>query len=271
MELQSREQQRELYDRYMPLVRRIAMRTVRSLPPGILLDDIVSAGWLGMTEALRRRADDMTEEQFKAYASYRVRGAILDYLRELDPLSRKLRGATRRITDAVGVLTRTLGRMPEEHEVAGELGITLDEYQELLTSISNAGLVRLELSAASEPDTGESTPEMIVSRKEIVDVISDAFDELPERLQVVLGLHYQEECSLREIGEILGVTESRVCQLHAQAVHLIRARIESNPKHAGKLGRAAALGQSGLGQNELGQTQVSMNQGNGIRLARSEG
>jgi RNA polymerase sigma factor for flagellar operon FliA len=235
LEATSREQQRELYDRYLPLVRRIAMRTVRSLPPGILLDDIVAAGWVGMTEALQRRAEDMTEEQFKAYASYRVRGAILDYLRELDPLSRKLRGATRRITDAVGVLTRTLGRMPEEHEVAGELGISLDEYQELLTSISNAGLVRLELTSAGELETGEHSPEMIVSRKEIVDAIADAFEELPERLKLILGLHYQEECSLREIGEILGVTESRVCQLHAQAVHLIRARIEMSPQHVARM------------------------------------
>lgn len=209
----------------MPLVRRIAMRTVRSLPPGILIDDIVSAGWVGMTEALQRRASDMTEEQFKAYASYRVRGAILDYLRELDPLSRRLRGATRRITQAVGGLTARLGRLPEENEVAIELGLALDEYHELLTSIANAGLVRLDLAGGAEPASGDFSPEQLVSRKQAVGAIAAALEELPDRLRIILGLHYQEECSLREIGEILGVTESRVCQLHAQAVQLIRARI----------------------------------------------
>ena len=91
---------RELYDRYMPLVRRIAMRTIRTLPSSLTFDDILSAGWVGMAEALQRRTSEMEEEHFEAYASYRVRGAILDYLRVLDPLSRKLRGASRRITEA---------------------------------------------------------------------------------------------------------------------------------------------------------------------------
>jgi RNA polymerase sigma factor for flagellar operon FliA len=116
-----REEQRELYERYLPLVRRIAIRTVRQLPSGVMIDDIISAGWLGMTEALKRRTEDMDEAQFEAYASYRVRGAILDYLREIDPLSRKLRGASRRITEAVGRLANTLGRMPDEAETAAEL------------------------------------------------------------------------------------------------------------------------------------------------------
>src|SRR5690606_9612832 len=93
--------QREVYDRYLPIVRRIAMRTVRSLPPSVTIDDIISAGWLGMVEALGRRTPDMTEDHFEAFASYRVRGAILDHLRMLDPMSRKLRGASRRITQVV--------------------------------------------------------------------------------------------------------------------------------------------------------------------------
>jgi RNA polymerase sigma factor for flagellar operon FliA len=210
----------------MPLVRRIAMRTVRSLPPSLTIDDIISAGWVGMTEAIQRRTPDITDEHFEAYASYRVRGAILDYLRVLDPLSRKLRGASRRITEAVQDLTRRLGRVPDEAETANELGMNLPEYQELLTEISNAGLARLELSGVAEPASQDSSPEALATRKELVEAVAEAFETLPERLQLVLGLHYQEECSLREIGEVLGVTESRVCQLHAQAVHLIRARLE---------------------------------------------
>jgi RNA polymerase sigma factor for flagellar operon FliA len=217
---------RELYDRYMPLVRRIAMRTIRTLPSSLTFDDILSAGWVGMAEALQRRTDDMEEEHFEAYASYRVRGAILDYLRALDPLSRKLRGASRRITEAASELTQRLGRTPNEDEMAVEMGLSLTAYQELLTEISDAGFARLELTGSTEPVDHEQSPEMQTSKAELVSSIAAAIDALPERLKLVLGLHYQEECSLREIGEVLGVTESRVCQLHAEAVHLIRARLE---------------------------------------------
>lgn len=216
----------------MPLVRRIAMRTIRSLPPTLTFDDIVSAGWVGMAEALQRRTEGMDDDHFEAYASYRVRGAILDYLRMLDPLSRKLRGASRRITSAINELTQRLSRLPSEDEVAAELGLSLSAYQDLLTEISDAGFARLELTSASEPADRDPSPESLASRGEIVENVTRAVDELPERLQLVLGLHYQEECSLREIGEILGVTESRVCQLHSEAVHLIRARLEGTSVRA---------------------------------------
>jgi RNA polymerase sigma factor FliA len=219
-----------VYERYMPLVRRIAMRTIRTLPASLTFDDILSAGWVGMAEAIQRRTSEMQDEHFEAYASYRVRGAILDYLRVLDPLSRKLRGASRRITEAASELTNRLGRVPNEDEIASELGLSLPAYQELLTEISEAGFARLELSAAAEPASFDPSPEAITSQAEIVDGIAQAIDTLPERLRLVLALHYQEECSLREIGEVLGVTESRVCQLHAEAVHLIRAKLEGRPR-----------------------------------------
>jgi RNA polymerase sigma factor for flagellar operon FliA len=232
--LGDRQQQREIYDRHLPIVRRIAMRTVRSLPPSITIDDVVSAGWLGMVEALGRRTPEMTDEHFEAFASYRVRGAILDYLRMLDPMSRKLRGASRKITEAVSGLVGRLGRNPEQEEVAAELGIKLEEYQELLSDISEAGLARLDLSDVAEPGSNEESPEAQASRRELVGVIASAVDELPERLKLVVGLYYQEECSFREIGEVLGVTESRVCQLHSEAMHLIRAGLEGKNDHRPK-------------------------------------
>jgi RNA polymerase sigma factor for flagellar operon FliA len=235
--------EREIYERYLPIVRRIAMRTVRSLPPSITIDDVVSAGWLGMVEALGRRTEEMTEDHFEAFASYRVRGAILDYLRTLDPMSRKLRGASRRITEVVSTLVGRLGRAPEEDEVAGELGIGLAEYQELLGEISEAGLARLELSDVTEPGSGEASPEAQASRREIVDAVAGAIEDLPERLKTIVGLYYQEECSFREIGEVLGVTESRVCQLHSEAMHLIRATLDGKPSRRPKRrGDSASMG-----------------------------
>jgi RNA polymerase sigma factor for flagellar operon FliA len=239
---------REAYDRYMPLVRRIAIRIARGVPSSVTLDDILSAGWVGMAEALVRRAETMDESHFEAYASYRIRGAILDYLRSLDPLSRKLRGASRRITDAARVLTGRLGRLPQEDELAGELGLTLEDYQDLLGSIADAGLLRLELTQVEHLNGSEPSPEAAAARNEAVSGVSAAVDELPERLRLVLGLYYQDDCSFREIGEVLGVTESRACQLHSEAVHLIRAMLEGAPTRARKTLRKVSDGVGGSGR-----------------------
>jgi len=221
----SSEHEQKLYERYMPLVRRIAMRVVRTLPANVTLDELLSAGWLGLSEALTRRTPAMNEEQFEAYASHRVRGAILDHLRMLDPLSRKLRGASRRITEATAQLGTRLGRAPTEEEIAAELGVSLAEYQKLLGEIANGGLARLEVT--SDGPVQDTTPEVLAEKREMVDHVALALESLPERLKLVVGLHYQEECTFREIGEILGVTESRVCQLHAEAIHRVRAKLET--------------------------------------------
>ncbi len=223
---------RVLFGRYSPLVRRIALRTVRSLPRTLTVDDIISAGWVGMAEAMRRRPPEMPEEQFEAYASYRIRGAILDYLRALDPLSRKLRNAARRIAAAGRTLTQRLGRAPNDEEVAAELGVTLAQYHQTLSDIQDAGFDRVDGVGPVEPQATSPSPEQLASKSELVCNVADAVEGLPERLQIVLGLHYQQECSLREIGEILGVTESRVCQLHSEALQRLRARLEGRSTRA---------------------------------------
>ncbi len=216
-----------VYQRYLPLVRRIAMRTVRRLPPEVSLDDVLGAGWMGLAEALRRRTSQMNEEQFEAYASHRIRGAILDHLRSLDPLSRKMRGASRQIAAAIRTLTGRFGRAPAEEEIAGELGLDIDTYRELLGQVAEADCARLELTELTgDRSSPETHPDFLASRREAVQMVTEAIDGLPDRLKTVLGLYYQEDCSLREIGEILGVTESRVCQMHSEAVHRIRARID---------------------------------------------
>lgn len=231
---------RELFVRYSPLVRRIALRSVRTLPRTLTVDDIVSAGWVGMAEAIGRRPRDMPEEQFEAYASYRIRGAILDYLRALDPLSRKLRNAVRRIAAATRALTHELGRAPRDEEIAERLGIGIEEYHRTLSDIHDAGFDRVEGVGPLEPQATTPSPEALASKSELVGNVAGAVEELPERLQVVLGLHYQQECSLREIGEILGVTESRVCQLHAEALQRLRARLEGKTIPSGRRRRAAS-------------------------------
>jgi RNA polymerase sigma factor FliA len=210
---------------YLPLVRRIAMRLIRSLPSSIALDDIISAGWVGLSEALQRCPPDMSEGDLEAYASYRVRGAILDYLRSLDPLTRKLRGASRRITQTVVELTQAKGRLPDEEEIAAGLGVTLADYHELLREIGEAGFARLDIDMV-EPSSHDPSPEAMVMKRDIATRVANAIGALPERLQLVLGLHYQEECTLREIGAVLGVSESRACQLHAEAIQLVRALLE---------------------------------------------
>ena len=221
--------QNPTYQRYLPLVRRITMRLVRKLPAEVTLDDLLGAGWLGLVEALRRRTDVMDEEQFEAYASHRVRGAILDYLRSLDPMSRKLRGASRQISLAIKTLAAHLGRAPEEEEIAGQLGLPVETYRQLLGDVAQADMARIELTdlvaPATLPDAG---PDHIVSRAQLIEQIAQAIDELPERLKLVVGLYYQEELNLKEIGLVLEVTESRVCQLHSEAIHRIRAALEDD-------------------------------------------
>ena len=218
--------QAAVYRTYSPLVRRIALKAVRTLPRTVSLDDIVSAGWVGMSEALGRRPRGMPEEQFEAYSSYRIRGAILDYLRALDPLSRRLRLAAREIAAATRDLTLRFGAAPSDEQVADHLRVTLEQLQKSVADIQQSGTDKLDSGAGLDAPSTEPSPEAVACRNQMVNTIVVAMKQLPERLQVVLTLHYQHECSLREIGEILKVTEPRVCQLHAEAIQRIKGQID---------------------------------------------
>jgi RNA polymerase sigma factor for flagellar operon FliA len=217
----------DFYERFGPVVRRIALKTMRSLPRTHVLDDLISAGWIGMTEAHHRRPPDMEEEQFEAYASCRIRGAILDYLRTLDPLSRRLRSFARQIQAATRELSQKLGRLPEQEEVAARLGVGLAELQRVMVEIREAGVDPVDVSESLDAAFMGPSPESAASHNQTMRTVTEHSEALPERLRLVLTLHYLHERSLREIGEILGVTESRVCQLHAEAIQKIRARVEA--------------------------------------------
>jgi RNA polymerase sigma factor FliA len=217
---------RTSYEHFLPIVRRTAMRLARRVPKHITVADLVGYGWVGLMEAYRRADPAMPSDEFDAYASYRVRGAMLDYLRSLDPATRDLRRASRKLTETIRRLTSQMGRAPEEEEIAGGLGVDLEEYHTLLQRISSAGMARLELFDIDELE-GDS-PEAVddaISKKQLAQATAEAIDSLPEKLQQILALYYQEECTLREIGAVLGVTESRVSQLHSEAMHRLRALI----------------------------------------------
>ncbi len=219
---------REDYDRYLPLVRRIAMRLARRVPSHISIGDLISSGWVGLVEAFSRSDPDMPDEEFQAYASHRVHGAMLDYLRGLDPATRQARNASRRVARVISELTRHLGRPPEEEEVADALGLDLEGYRNLLMQISSAGMSRLELVDIDQIDAvpdRKDAPDQLAEQRLLAAAVAKAIEHLPLRLQQILALYYQEDCTLREIGAVLQVSESRVCQLHAEAMHRLRAHV----------------------------------------------
>lgn len=220
----------EIYERFSPMVRRMARKTMRTLPRSIALDDIESAGWVGMSEAILRRPEGMPDEQFEAYASYRIRGAILDYLRSLDPLSRRLRAVARELHQVTKTLTLRLGRVPGQDELAAEMGISLAALQKNLADIQEAGVEQFDGSSGLDSPCARPSPEVLATTNQMLSAVAKYTKDLPERLQVVLTLHYQHERSLREIGKVLGVTESRVCQLHAEAVQRLRNSIDEQSK-----------------------------------------
>lgn len=222
-----RSMDRVAYERFLPLVRRTAMRLARRVPSSITVADLVGYGWVGLMEAYQRSAANMPDEEFQAYALYRVRGAMLDYLRSLDPATRDLRRASRRVARTIRDLSQKLGREPEEEEIAQSMGVGLRAYRELLEKIAAAGMARLELLNLDEMEvenTGETVDDAVAKRR-LADAVASAMETLPPKLLQVLALYYQEGCTLRQIGAVLGVGESRVSQLHTEAIHRLRAAV----------------------------------------------
>ncbi len=217
---------------YAPLVRRLALQLMAKLPASVELEDLIQAGMLGLLDA-SNRYQETQGAQFETYASQRIRGAMLDELRELDWASRGIRKTARQIEQAVQRLEQRLGRGPSESEIAGEMSIGLSEYQQMLQDVHGCQLIYYEdfEAADEEPfidricsDPGADPLTMLLDEGLRGGVI-DAIDRLPEREKLLMSLYYEQGLNLREIGAVLEVSESRVCQLHSQAISRLRATL----------------------------------------------
>ncbi|MDR3742526.1 MAG: FliA/WhiG family RNA polymerase sigma factor [Terracidiphilus sp.] len=229
----SGEQERLLLE-HLPIVRFLARRIHERLPQHVDIEDLVSAGIVGLMDAFTK-FDPSKKVQFRSYAQFRIRGAILDSLRTLDWSPRELRRKGRAVEEAIRVLTARLGRPPGENEIADEMGVTLDEYQQLLgelkgLEIGTLHMERNEDSGEEElayvPGRPDEDPLFCCLRGELEERLTDAIDRLPERERLVMTLYYFEEMTMREIGLALGVVESRVSQVHASAVVHLRAALK---------------------------------------------
>lgn len=222
----------QLVESYAPLVKRLACHLLTKLPASVQLEDMVQNGMIGLLDAIGRFEDGMGA-QFETYAVQRIRGAMLDGLRESDWLPRSLRRDMRRIESAVNALEQNFGRPPTESELATALDMPLPEYQRMLQDARGHQLVYFEDFSGSDgedflerylADEGDN-PLALLEDADLRANLIQAIDDLPEREKQVMALYYEEELNLREIGEVLGVSESRVCQLHSQSVARLRARL----------------------------------------------
>lgn len=214
---------------HAPLVRRMARHLASRLPASVEIDDIIQAGMIGLMDAANR-FEESYDAQFETFASQRIRGAMLDELRKNDWLPRSTRKALRQIEDAVRNLEQRLGRPPTEREIAAQLRLPLSEYQSLLQEAKGYELIHVEDFGEDgylDQHCADGAPNPLES---LLDAnfrtsLVDAIEHLPEREKLVMGLYYEEDLNFREIAAVLEVTESRVCQIHSQAIARLRAKM----------------------------------------------
>jgi RNA polymerase sigma factor for flagellar operon FliA len=229
------DQERErLLMQQLPQVRYIARRIHDHLPRHVLLDDLVHAGVLGLIDALQK-FDAAKHVQFGSYSKFRIRGAILDSLREMDWSPRDLRRKSRRLEEAYNKLRSELGHNPNEPELAAELGMGLRELQVLLGEIDGLEVGSLRVLSPRDgkeedlceylPNDADETPLILCLRSEMKQLLANAMEELSQKEQHVLVLYYYAEFTMKEVGAVLGVGESRVSQIHSVAVVRLRARL----------------------------------------------
>jgi RNA polymerase sigma factor for flagellar operon FliA len=226
---------------YAPLVKYVAGKVAVGMPHNIEFDDLVGYGVFGLFDAIEKFDPDK-HVKFKTYAVTRIRGAIFDELRSIDWVPRSVRQKSREVEDAVHRLESSLGRSVSDNEIANEMGMNMQDYQKTILKISGTSIMSLndvwytgeDNDKVSIVDSIESptglNPDIIVEKDEIKRVIIEAINELPEKEKKVLVLYYYEDLTLKEIGKVLEVTESRVSQLHTKAIMRLRAKLTNLKK-----------------------------------------
>jgi RNA polymerase sigma factor for flagellar operon FliA len=226
---------------YSPLVKYVAGRMASGLPSHVEESDLISYGLMGLIGAIERFEPER-EIKFETYAVSRIKGAIIDELRSLDWVPRSVRSKARDVERAHQKLENNLQRAPTEEEMADELGISLEDFRDSLLDIANSSVLALDdLWTIADPEGGQVSlldtikdpnaidPQSELDSAELKDRLADAIESLPERERLVIALYYYENLTLREIGEVLGVTESRVSQLHTKAVLGLRSSLQPTP------------------------------------------
>ncbi len=223
---------------YAPLVKYVANRLAMRLPPNISIDDLVSAGVIGLIDAIDKFDPDKNIK-FKTYAEFRIRGAMLDELRSMDWVPRSLRKKAGELERAYSELEQALGRPAEDEEVADALGIGLDDFYRLIDETKNITFLDIDVIKKNLPeggadedlfdlisDEGKDDPFSKLNLLEVKEILREAIQSLPEKERLVVTLYYYEELTMREIGEVMGYTESRISQMHTKAMLRLRARLK---------------------------------------------
>ena len=232
------ENREEVIIKYSPMIKYVANRIAMRLPPHIEVDDLISVGVLGLMDAITKY-DSSRGAKFKTYAEFRVRGAILDELRSMDWVPRSIRQKASQVDKVVQGLQAKLRRQPEDEEVAKEMGLSLDQFHETLNETKSIPIFSLEdLGIAKESGDQQSLldclagkadadPQTQVRLVELKEIIAKAIDALPEKERLMVSLYYYEELTMKEIGAVLDITESRVSQIHSKAVYRLRTKLKA--------------------------------------------
>ena len=225
----NQQSQQQLVIQHAGLVKRIALHVLGRLPANILLDDLIQAGMLGVLEA-SSKFDQTKGASFEAYAGIRIRGSIIDEVRRGDWAPRSVHKNGRHIAKAISEIEQRTGQDAKDEDVAKELGVDVDQYHQMVKDVSNVRLIGIEDAGLDEENLGisgenDGNPLKNVYNLDFKETLAQEIDKLPEREKLTMALYYDEELNLKEIGAVLGVSESRVCQLHGQALSRLKSRL----------------------------------------------
>ncbi len=229
----------ELILKYTPIIKYIAQRLISRLPSQVSIDDLISSGIIGLISAIEK-FDPAKNVQFKTYAEFRIKGAMLDELRALDWVPRSIRRKINDLEKTYSSLERKLGRPAKDEEVAKAMDLSLDDFYKLLDETKSVTFIDLELLKQKKPNTGifndlskdllstSNDPFSNLALAQLRDLLAQAIDKLPEKEKLTVSLYYQEQLTMKEIGDVLGYTESRISQMHSKAMYRLRSRLKKD-------------------------------------------